>query len=100
MLPTRRGSFRLEEVRLEIQSAARLWSLRARRPVNTEVRVYPNLFADKKTAATLLMNRGAIEIHAQRHVGKGVISRSSASMSRATPMTTSIGGQPPGTRVP
>jgi uncharacterized protein (DUF58 family) len=69
--PTRRGSFRLEEVRLEIQSAARLWSMRARLRVDTEIRVYPNLFADKKTAATLLMNRGAIGIHAQRQVGKG-----------------------------
>jgi uncharacterized protein (DUF58 family) len=69
--PTRRGSVRLDSVMVETRSAAGLWALRANKTVTAEIRVYPNLFTDKKTAASLLMNRGTIGIHAQRQVGKG-----------------------------
>jgi uncharacterized protein (DUF58 family) len=56
---------------VETQSAAGLWAMRESKPVSAEIRVYPNLFTDKKTAASLLMNRGSIGTHAQRQVGKG-----------------------------
>jgi uncharacterized protein (DUF58 family) len=69
--PTRRGSFKVDAVMAETGSALGLWALRASKPANMEIRVYPNLFTDKKTAASLLMNRGAIGVHSQRQVGKG-----------------------------
>jgi uncharacterized protein (DUF58 family) len=71
LYPTRRGSFKVDTVMVETQSAGGLWALRASKAVSAEIRVYPNLFADKKTAASLLMNRGSIGVHAQRQVGKG-----------------------------
>jgi uncharacterized protein (DUF58 family) len=69
--PTRRGSYRIDRIMLEAPSAAGLWAVREPRTAQTEIRVYPNLYSDKKTASSLMMNRGAIGIHAQRQVGKG-----------------------------
>ena len=40
-------------------------------PTCTEIRVYPNLFPERKNLAALFLNRGLLGIHAQRQVGKG-----------------------------
>jgi uncharacterized protein (DUF58 family) len=40
-------------------------------PAQCEVRVYPNLFSDRKSLAALFLNRSAFGLHAQRQVGKG-----------------------------
>jgi len=39
--------------------------------VRTEVRVYPNLFTERKSVAALFLNRGNFGAHAQRQVGQG-----------------------------
>ena len=36
-----------------------------------EIRVYPNLMAERKSLAALFLHRGAFGLHAQRQVGKG-----------------------------
>ena len=40
-------------------------------PVQSEIRVYPNLLSERKSLAALFLNRGAFGVHAQRQVGKG-----------------------------
>jgi len=46
------------------------WTVRGESPVNAEIRVYPDLFRDKKELSFLFHNRG-IGIHNQRRIGKG-----------------------------
>jgi uncharacterized protein (DUF58 family) len=70
-VPRQRGNYRLHEVHVEGGSRLGFWALRRVLPVNCEVRVYPNLLADRKSLAALFLNRGAFGLHAQRQVGKG-----------------------------
>ena len=69
--PTRRGNFRLRRAFLESSSRLGFWRVRASVPANCEVRVYPNLLAERRSLAALFLNRGAFGLHAQRQVGKG-----------------------------
>ena len=69
--PNRRGNFRLTTVFLETSSRLGLWAVRRAAPVRCEIRVYPNLIAERKHLAALFLNRGAFGLHAQRQVGKG-----------------------------
>ena len=69
--PSQRGSYAVTEARLETSSAMGLWSIRDRKPVQSEFRVYPDLLTDKKAAASLLLNRTQAGVHVQRQVGKG-----------------------------
>ncbi|HYP09588.1 MAG TPA: DUF58 domain-containing protein [Bryobacteraceae bacterium] len=69
-LGSSRGSHRISEAMVETRSAAGLWDIREPRPVASEFRVYPNLLADKKTAAPLLLSR-TTGSHPLRQVGKG-----------------------------
>jgi uncharacterized protein (DUF58 family) len=69
--PSQRGSYSITEARLETSSTTGLWSIRERQPVQSEFRVYPDLLADSKTAASLLLNRAQVGVHVQRQVGKG-----------------------------
>ncbi len=69
--PNRRGNFRLTTAFLETSSRLGLWAIRRAAPVRCEVRVYPNLIAERKHLAALFLNRGAFGLHAQRQVGKG-----------------------------
>jgi uncharacterized protein (DUF58 family) len=68
--PTERGSYRLTTAVVETPSAAALWTLRESKPIDSEIRVYPNLMSDKKTAASVLLTRGK-GAHPLRQVGKG-----------------------------
>lgn len=67
----RRGRYVLEEVYLESISPLGLWAARTSRPARMELRVYPNLFAERKNVAALFLHRRQIGIHAQRMAGQG-----------------------------
>jgi uncharacterized protein (DUF58 family) len=69
--PLKRGNYPLVSCHLEAASPWGLWAVRARRPARTEVRVYPNLFTERKSVAALFLNRGNFGAHAQRQVGQG-----------------------------
>jgi uncharacterized protein (DUF58 family) len=69
--PNRRGNFRLTTAFLETSSRLGLWAIRRTAPARCEIRVYPNLIAERKHLAALFLNRGAFGLHAQRQVGKG-----------------------------
>ena len=66
-----RGRHPIQYAYLEAASPLGFWSTRARVPVQTEVRVYPNLFTERKKMAALFLHRGAYGQHAQRQVGRG-----------------------------
>ncbi len=69
--PRSRGRFELNAVYLEAASLFGFWTIRATKPVEAELRVYPNLFQDRQKLAGLFLNRGHFGIHAQRQIGKG-----------------------------
>jgi uncharacterized protein (DUF58 family) len=66
-----RGSFRLHQCHLEAASPLGFWGIRAIRPVNGELRVYPDLLTERRTVGAVFLNRGTLGAHAQRQVGKG-----------------------------
>jgi len=69
--PRQRGRFPLRQACLETASPLGFWAVRARLPLNSEVRVYPNLLRERRNLAGLFLHRGAFGVHAQRQVGKG-----------------------------
>jgi uncharacterized protein (DUF58 family) len=69
--PVRRGRYRLDSAYVEGGSPLGFWAARKRLPVQSEIRVYPNLLAERKHLAALFLNRGTFGIHNQRQVGKG-----------------------------
>ena len=69
--PLQRGNFRVQTAFIEGSSPLGFWSARKAVPVQSELRVYPNLLAERKNLAALFLNRGAYGIHSQRQVGKG-----------------------------
>ena len=71
LMPLLRGRFFLESVHVETRSALSLWLMRKRFDLNTEVRVYPDLRAERKRLASLFLMRGNDGNHAVRQVGKG-----------------------------
>jgi uncharacterized protein (DUF58 family) len=66
----RQGLYLLENCYLETTSRMGFWSLRRTEATRAEVRVYPDLFRERKKLSGLFLNRG-IGIHALRQVGKG-----------------------------
>jgi uncharacterized protein (DUF58 family) len=70
-VPRTRGRFQLNTVHVETASPFGFWSMRKRFPADSEIRVYPNLFEERKHLAALFLHRGAFGLHAQRQVGKG-----------------------------
>jgi len=71
IVPHKRGLFTIERLYVEGASPLGLWGVRATRPVQSELRVYPNLFGERKRLAAIFLNRGALGVHAQRQVGQG-----------------------------
>jgi uncharacterized protein (DUF58 family) len=69
--PRRRGNFRISSAVIEGASPFGLWAARREVPVQSEIRVYPNLLTERKNLAALFLNRGSFGMHAQRQVGKG-----------------------------
>ena len=70
-VPRQRGRFALDAVHVEGSSPLGFWAVRRRLTARCEVRVYPNLFSDRKSLAALFLNRSAFGFHAQRQIGKG-----------------------------
>ncbi|MBI5552868.1 MAG: DUF58 domain-containing protein [Desulfobacterales bacterium] len=66
----RRGRFALEACHLEISSRWGLWGLRRRFPLNSEIRVYPNLVSGQKHILGLFSRR-EWGWRSVRKVGKG-----------------------------
>jgi len=66
----RQGKFLLQQSYIEGYSPMGFWSVRRTQKVQSEIRVYPNLFIEQKKLTALFMNRG-LGIHTQRQVGKG-----------------------------
>ena len=68
---SRRGQFRITSARVEAASPLGFWSRWNTVPVESEVRVYPNLLRERNSLAALFLNRGAFGVHAQRQIGRG-----------------------------
>jgi len=69
--PLKRGLYHIDKCSLEGGSPMGFWALRETTPVDTEIRVYPNLSGERNNLAALFLNKGGFGIHAQRQVGKG-----------------------------
>lgn len=69
--PLKRGRYVLDACHLEGISPLGLWAGRLTVPIRCEVRVYPNLLAERKNLAALFLDRGNFGLHAQRQVGEG-----------------------------
>jgi uncharacterized protein (DUF58 family) len=67
----KRGNYHVEKAYLETSSRLGFWAIRHAVPVRCEIRVYPNLLAERKNLAALFLNRGTTGLHTQRQVGKG-----------------------------
>lgn len=70
-LPRKRGRYVLDACAVECFSPLRLWHVRTLAPVNTEIRVYPNLAAEQKNAPDLFLRRPQTGLRMHRQVGKG-----------------------------
>jgi len=70
-LPGKRGQYFIDGIYLERPSPFGFWAVRGKRPARSELRVYPNLFDERKHVAALFLNRGHYGIHSRRMVGKG-----------------------------
>ena len=69
--PLKRGNYRFGAAYVEGSSPLGFWGVRQTLPVQSEIRVYPNLLNERKSLAALFLNRGAFGVHAHRQVGKG-----------------------------
>ena len=69
--PTKRGLFRLETVVLESLSPFGLWLVRDQRKIEHELRVYPDLLAERQRVSALFLRRGMTGTHTQRRAGQG-----------------------------
>jgi uncharacterized protein (DUF58 family) len=71
LTPSRRGQYLFDACYGERSSTLGFWSVRRSFPARFDVRVYPNLLAERKHLAALFLNRGAFGLHAQRQLGQG-----------------------------
>jgi uncharacterized protein (DUF58 family) len=69
--PNERGQFFLDRVHLEVVSPFGFWAARASQPVRSELRVYPNLFAERKNVAAVFLRRGQLGAKSLRRAGQG-----------------------------
>ena len=69
--PRARGRFTELLACTEATSPLGLWHLRSRTPIAGELRVYPNLFAERRQLAALFFARGESGATAQRVIGRG-----------------------------
>ena len=66
-----RGRFEIQHYYLEKRSPLQFWDLRKSYETNCEIRVYPNLFEDRKKLASRFLNRENYGSHARKMVGQG-----------------------------
>lgn len=69
--PTRRGRFTGLLACSETVSVLGFWCLRRRATLACELRVYPNLFTERRALAALFLDRGQVGAKLQRTVGRG-----------------------------
>lgn len=69
--PRRRGRFTSVQSCVESDSILGLWRLRFRAELAAELRVHPNLFAERKHIAALFLARGRPGMRLQRTLGRG-----------------------------
>ena len=69
--PQRRGQYFLERVYLEGISPLGFWAARTSQATKSELRVYPNLFDERKSVAAIFLKRGQLGARAQRAAGQG-----------------------------
>jgi len=67
----KRGKYQINTVYVATTSPFGFWSKRSTLPVQCEIRVYPNLLAERRNLASLFLNRGSLGLHVHRQVGKG-----------------------------
>ncbi len=67
----RRGNFRLERIYYREDSPWGLWSVRRSQAADCELRVYPDLRAERRRAAAAFLTRQGLGTHAQRQIGRG-----------------------------
>lgn len=68
---SRRGRYALARAYYEEASPLGLWAVRRSAAVGCELRVYPDLRAERRQAAAVFLHRGGLGSHAQRQVGRG-----------------------------
>ncbi len=68
--PRKRGKFAIDRCAIERPSPVGLWTARKTLPIQSEVRVYPNLAAERKKSPAFF-KRGRLGVHGQRQIGKG-----------------------------
>jgi uncharacterized protein (DUF58 family) len=69
--PRCRGRHAIGPACLEVTSRLGFWRMRMRFPLGAELRVYPNLFAERNQLGALFLNRGQAGTKLQRTVGRG-----------------------------
>jgi uncharacterized protein (DUF58 family) len=67
---SKQGRYHLDTCFLETASFWGFWNIRKAAGIDMEIRVYPNLFGERKNLTGLFLNR-SLGIHAQRQIGKG-----------------------------
>jgi len=68
--PRKRGQYFITQCIVERPSALGLWDVRKRLAVQIEIRVYPNLAAERKKSPAFF-KRGRLGMNVQRQLGKG-----------------------------
>ncbi|HTR35260.1 MAG TPA: DUF58 domain-containing protein [Bryobacteraceae bacterium] len=68
--PHKRGQFFVTNCAIERSSTLGLWKTRALLPLALELRVYPNIAAERKQSPAFF-RRGRLGVHGQRQLGKG-----------------------------
>jgi uncharacterized protein (DUF58 family) len=71
LAPSKRGLYLLDRAYLEGVSPLGFWSVRRSQPVRAELRVYPNLFDERKNVAAVFLRRANLGAIAQRRAGQG-----------------------------
>ncbi len=69
-VPTRRGKHCLSDCFVQTLSPLKLWAARAQKSCDCEVRVYPDLAAERRQTASILL-RGVAGTHLLRQIGQG-----------------------------
>ena len=68
--PRQRGQYLIDRCAIERPSKLGLWTVRKSVPLKLEIRVYPNLAAERKKSPAFF-KRGRLGVHGQRQLGKG-----------------------------
>jgi len=68
--PHMRGRYIIDRCAIERPSILGLWAARKTLPLQSEIRVYPNLAAERKKSPAFF-KRGRLGVHGHRQIGKG-----------------------------